>query len=98
MNLRPWERNISAQAGVWYICSGQATAFTVRLKPWLCRKRQRPAKVSGFIGCVCVPFSVGWRLVARRGKLHLGRKWHVDNACKWGTFAPFPTKAYPIRV
>ena len=56
--------------------------FTVTLKPWFCRKRQRPTKISGFVGCVCVPFSIGGKLVARRGELHLGRKQHVASAYK----------------
>ena len=63
-NRKPWDRNISAQAVIKYICSDQATMFTVTLKPWFCRKRQRPTKISGFIGCVCVPSSMGWKLVA----------------------------------
>ena len=42
LNRRPRERNISAQAGIKYSCSAQATQFTAAIYPRLCRSMQRP--------------------------------------------------------
>ncbi len=62
---------------------------------------QEVAAADGDLGVhrmqVCA-FSMGYKLVTRTSELHLGRKWRVDSTCKWGTFAPFPVRAYPTQV